>query len=163
MSCDMNCCDSSTIAHRDVSRSWRIPFHASLRKKEKIKRGSSVSHSWEWKVLTDTRLCIPSGATPPHMDHISPPGDRPLQILAIFSASSTESGRIMTNTNKLRTNCSVGCCSTAKRCKLRFFFFKSLHFFLLEIHLINLNILFCRTPPRMIDNTCIKCYVVVCW
>lgn len=32
---------------------------------EKTHRGSSISHSWEWKMLTDTGLCVPSGTTTP--------------------------------------------------------------------------------------------------
>lgn len=116
---------------------------------QKIKWGSSVSHSWEWKMLTDTSLCIPSGTTPPpptptHVDHISPLSDRLPQVFANFSTSNTESCSITTNPNKLSTNCSVG--RTANGCKPPFFMVRLV---LLEIHFMDVNMLYCFTPTRL--------------
>lgn len=87
---------------------------------EKHTRGSSVSHSWQWKMLTDTRLCIPSGTTPPGGSHFHHQVTAFCKSEPLFKASSMESCRIMTNANKLSTICSVGCCRTAKRCKPSF-------------------------------------------
>lgn len=92
-----------------------------------------------------TPVCVSRQVRRPQVDHISPPGDWFLQILATFSASSMESCRIMTNANKLSTICSVGCCSTAQRCKPGFL--KNLYSFP-EMHFITVNMLFCFTPPR---------------
>lgn len=79
----------------------------------------------------------------PQVDHISPPGDWFLQILATFSASS----RIMTNAKKLSTICSVGGCSTwrdASPILLKIFIL-----FHSEMHFITVKMLFCFTPPRL--------------
>lgn len=107
---------------------------------EKHTRGSSVSHSWQWKMLTDTRLCIPSGTTPPGGSYFHHQVTAFCKSEPLFKASSMESCRIMTNANKLSTICSVGCCRTAKRCKPSFL--KTFLIFHSGMLFITINMLF---------------------